>query len=175
MITEKQKHLIFDINCFYQLESQNENISNGQPIEMLPELGFVAMKASSDEQKINWLAKQNEITEKLKQYGFSENWLLKLKTSLNNQLNSGHSPEDFRIKFLTPIDLLVNMVMSIIMNADPSIPKQQIAEHVINDIFEKDYWEGPVVQQINTVRTLSTSLGLDKYFVIEFGKILVSQ
>ena len=43
MITEKQKHLIFDINCFYQLESQNENISNGQPIEMLPELGFVAM------------------------------------------------------------------------------------------------------------------------------------
>lgn len=175
MITEKQKHLIFDINCFYQLESQNKNISTGQPIEMLPELSFVAMKASSDGQKINWIEKQKEIKEKLRQYGFSEYWLLKLKDSLNNQLNLGLSPEEFRLKFLTPIDLLVNMVVSIVLNADPSIPKQQIAESVINDIFEKDYWEGPVVQQINTVRTLSTSLGLDKNFVIEFGKIFVIQ
>lgn len=175
MITEKQKHLIFDINCFYQLESQKENISNGQPIEMLPELGFVAMKANSDGHGIDWLEKQNEISEKLRQYGFSENWLLKLKTSLNNQINLGLSPEEYRLKFLTPIDMLVNMVMSIIMNADPSFPKQQIAENVINDIFEKDYWEGPVVQQINTVRTLSTSIGLDKNFVIEFGKIFVNQ
>lgn len=175
MISEKQKHLIFDINCFYQLESQNENISSGQPIEMLQELSFIAMKASSEGQKINWLEKQNELNQKLREYGFSENWLLKLKTSLINQLNLGLSPEEYRMKFLTPIDLLVNMVVSIVMNADPSIPKQDIAESVINDIFEKDYWEGPVVQQIKTVRTLSTSLGLDKSFVIEFGKIFVSQ
>jgi hypothetical protein len=94
---------------------------------------------------------------------------------MDKQLAAGTTVEKFRVKFLTPIDLLVNMIMSILMNADRSFPKEQIAESVIGDIFEKNYWEGPVMQQINTVRTLSSNLGLDRNFVVEFGKVLIRQ
>jgi hypothetical protein len=68
MITEKQKHFIFDINCFYQLESQKQKIANGQPIAILPELSFVAMKAKSDGQQINWTEKHKELNQKLQTY-----------------------------------------------------------------------------------------------------------
>lgn len=175
MCTEKQKYLIFDINCFYQLESQSEKISSGQPIETLPELSIFATKISSGDQEINWPEKQAEINQKLIEYGFSENWLLELKKSIKNQLNLGKTPEEFRLMFLKPINLLTSMLVGILENADPEIPKQKIAESVINDIFEKDHWEGPVVQQVNMVRTLSTNLNLDKSFTIEFGQIFVNQ
>lgn len=175
MISEKQKYLIFDINCYYQLESQTDNIAKGQPIAFFPELGIHAMIANADGERINWSKKQTELKVKLKQYGFSDIWLTNLKNSLTKQLEKGMSPEEFRLKFLTPIDLLTDMLIIIITNADPSFPKETIAENVIENIFDKNYWEGPVVEQINIVRSISSNLELDKDFVIEFGKIFVNQ
>ena len=173
MITEKQKNFIFDINCFYQLESQKDKFLFGKPIDMLPELSFVAVSELSAGEPINWETKYNELLQKLKAYGLSENWTEELKTKLKTFLSTGKKVEQFRIEFMTPIDLLVNFVLSIIQHADPSIPKELMAKNVIEDILDKNYWQGEIVQQINIVRTLSTSLGFDKSFVVKFASALV--
>lgn len=175
MLNENQKNLIFDINCFYQLESQKEKIVKGQPISMLLELSFVAMKENSEGKTIDWNEKIIELNEKLKNYGFSENWILSLKNCVHKQMEKGISPEEFRIKFLKPIDLLINILIAVVNNSDPSYSKEEITETVINDTFESNHWEGPVIQQINTIRELKTNLGLDIKFVDEFGKIFIRQ
>ena len=92
-----------------------------------------------------------------------------------NILEKGISPEEFRIKFLKPIDLLINILIAVVNNSDPSYSKEEITETVINDTFESNHWEGPVIQQINTIRELKTNLGLDIKFVDEFGKIFIRQ
>jgi len=175
MITERQKHLIFDINCFYQLASQKSKIANGQPIAMLPELNYVAMQENLKGQSINWADKYKELNNKLINYGLSDKWLSKLIACLDKHISNGISVEEFRVNFLTPIDLLMNMIMSIISVARPDANKENVAEKVISDAFEQNYWEGPVVQQIKIVRTLTTKLGFDKNFVVEFGKIFARQ
>ncbi len=173
MITEKQKHLIFDINCFYQLESQKDKFLSGQPVDMLPELGFVAMAANRNGQTVNWQSKYNELSQKLKSYGLSDNWVAELKAKLKTYTTNGKKVEQFRIEFMTPIDLLVNFILGVLPHTDPSIPKEAIAEGIIGDVFDKNYWQGETARQVNIVRTLSTSLRFDKNFVVEFGKALV--
>ncbi len=175
MITEKQKNLIFDINCFYQLESQKEKFLSGKPIDILPELTFIALSANKNGQTVNWQTHYSDIYNRLKAYGLTDNWITQLKNKLNSYVGSDKTVEDFRMKFMKPVDLLISMLLDILKTVDPSIPKEEIAKGVIGDIFEKNYWNGPVVQQINTVRTLSTTLGFDTNFVVEFGKSLMRQ
>lgn len=174
MITEKQKKLIFDINCFYQLESQKNNFNRGQPIAFLPELGLIAMQSNTNRQSIDWSNKYNELKLALIEHGLSNSWTLVLQQKLAEFITKGNTIEDFRNQFLTSIDLLINMVLLIINNANPSIPAEEIAENVINDIFEKDYWDGPIIEKINIVRKLSITLGFDNKFLVEFGKTLVN-
>ncbi len=175
MITENQKHFIFDINCYYQLESQKEKFLSGKPIDILPELTFIALSANKNGQTVNWQAHYNDTYNRLKAYGLTDNWITQLKTKLNSYIGSGKTVDDFRMKFMTPIDLLISMLTDILKSVAPSIPKAEIAKSVIGDIFQKNYWNGPVVQQINTVRTLSNVVGFDTNFVIEFGKVFMQQ
>ncbi|HEY5371072.1 MAG TPA: hypothetical protein VIJ75_18975 [Hanamia sp.] len=172
MITEAQKQLVFDINCFYQLESQKEKFTSGIPIATLPELSLVALFSSKNGQVVNWTQQYNVIYNKLKSYGLTDNWIVQLKDRINSYMQSGKTVEDFRTKFMTAIDLLIDMLLDVLRSVEPS---PDIAQKIIGSIFEKDYWSGIVVQQINTVRTLTTVLGFDIKFVVDFGETLLRQ
>jgi hypothetical protein len=174
MITEKQKQLIFDINCFYQLESQYDKFANGKVVDFLPELSFLSIKANSKGAIIDWQSTYAELKLALQAHGLTNHWIVTLQTKLKSFISIGNTIEEFRNQFLTSIDLLVNMVMSIVKNADPSIPAEEIVESVIKDILEKNYWSGPIVQQIISVRRLSSEIGFDNDFIVEFGKAFVS-
>ena len=172
MITEKQKRVIFDINCFYQLESQKEKLILKKPIEALPELSFVAILLNSNNESINWFEQYNNIYDRLKSYGFTEHWINTLKSNLSNFINNGETVESFREIFLTSIDILIDLLFSIISTMNP-LQAENITKSVISDTFEKNYWEGEIVDSIIKIRMLKSILNFETKFVEEFGKVLV--
>lgn len=166
-MTEQQKQIIFLSNCMYQLESQKQKIENNEPIASLPELSIYAMFEKNKLGYIDWEEQYSSIKNQLINIGLSENWIEQLKIQLNKYLQMGNSVEDFRMTYMSAIDMLLNMVLGVISNANPEIPKSVMAESIVGDIYTKNYWEGPVIQQINQVRKLNTELGFDLEFVQE--------
>lgn len=174
-MTEQQKQVIFLSNCMYQLESQKQKIANDEPIASLPELGIYAMFEKNKLGYIDWKEQYNSIKNQLINTGISENWIEQLKMQLKQYLEMGNTVEDFRMVYMSAIDMLLNMVLGVISNANPEIPKSAMAESIVGDIFTKNYWEGPVIQQINQVRKLNTELGFDIEFVQELMITIVER
>lgn len=170
MITEAQKQLVFDINCFYQLDSQRDKVEAGQPIATLPELGFVALMEQHKGEVVNWKQQASNIRNRLKSYGLSDNWIEQLQSKFRSYLQSGNTVGDFRVKFMTAIDTLIDMILGV---ASVATPSPDLASSIITEILEKDYWNGTAAQQVQTARTLSTTLNFDKKFIIEFGNALL--
>lgn len=173
MISEKQKHLIFDINCFYQLKSQKKRLTEGLPIIFLQELSLIAMIENKKGNQIDWLAKYETLRVRLYEYGLSENWVTCLQVELNNFLSNGGTIQTFREVFLRAIDFLANNIMAVINVAPETTKNEYISNKVISDIFEKNYWEGPVINQINETRKLTSYLGFNKNFILELGEVFV--
>lgn len=174
-MNESQKQVIFLSNCMYQLESQKEKFTTNQPISSLPELGIYALFENKRNGSVDWNESYYSIGNDLRNLGLSENWIIKLKNQLNRFLQSGNSVENFRIIYLSSIEIMFNMVLQVLQSANPEIPKSAMAESIIGDIFNQNYWEGPIVEQINQVRKLSTELGFDLDFVQELGKNIASK
>ena len=174
MISEAQKHIIFNINCFYQLVGQKDKFENGLDIEMLPEVAILAIHESEQSNSINWAKIFAYRISELQSFGLSRVWLDQLAQSVNDFVERTGDIQQFRNKFLISIDLLLNMVNAIASNA-PQVPTDDIAQLVVGDIFDKDYWEGETANQIRTVRVLETELGLSKVWSIEFSQAFLKK
>lgn len=174
-MNEKQKQIIFLSNCLYQLESQKEKINKNQPISSLPEIGVYAMFEKNKLGYVNWQEQFHNIPTHLINLGLSEIWIGRLKAQINYYLMEGNSVEEFRNVYMTAIDILINMVFDVISNLDPEIPQKEIAAGIVEDIFNKNYWEGPVVQQISQVRKINGELGFDLSFVQELIKSIIDK
>ncbi len=172
MITEKQKYLLFDINCFYQLMCQKDQIELGNNIEIYPEISFLAMADGRSGKETNWKSELQNIHSRLLSYGLSQSWINQLNDRLNHYKNSGDTIENFREDFMTSIDILTDMLVSIFQTADQNIPSEEISETVVNEIFLKDYWQGEIVNQIYVVRMLTTLVGFDLKFIIDYATVL---
>lgn len=171
MISEKQKQIIFNTNCLYQLVGQVNRIENKQDIEMLPEISMYAI-FQNVENPIDWNNEMISLYNKSISLGLSKEWTTQLGNNVLKYTKEFGDLNEFRNSFMTSIDLLLQMINSIALSAS-HVPKEHLAQTVIGDIFDKDYWEGETVNHVKIVRKLNTELKFSKEWVIEFSTILL--
>jgi hypothetical protein len=158
---------ILDIDNFCLLESQKNGLFSDKMFLLLYNMFNNLLGQRREVANLQELYRG--IYNRLKAYGLSDTWI----TQLKNKVNETESVNDFRIKFIHTIDLLLTkMLLPTIDCMDSSIPKEQRIKIVINNIFDDNRWVGSVAQQVNSVRALTTTLGFDRNFVIEFGQAL---
>jgi len=172
MIAEKQKEIIFNTNCLYQLVGQVDRIENKQDIEMLPEISMYAM-FHNDGNSIDWHKEMVGLYTKSISLGLSKEWTTQLGNNVLRHTKANGDLNEFRNTFMNSVDLMLNMINSIALSAS-HVPKEHLAQSVVGDIFEKDYWEGETAHQVKTVRKLNTELNYPKEWVIEFATVLLN-
>ena len=170
MITEKQKEIIFNTNCLYQLVGQVDKIENNEDLEMLPEISMYAM-VSKNSNSIDWHKELNGLYSKSMALDLSKEWTDALIHNILEYIKTGNLFE-YRNTFMNSIELLLNMLNSMALSA-PHVPKEHLAQSVVGDIFEKDYWEGETANKVQTVRKLNTVLNFPINWVIEFSTVLL--
>ena len=175
MITEKQKQILFDINCFYQLAGLTVIKKEGQPMEFCPEiLIYISFHTNDGKERIAWNLKYEELKKKLRKYGFSRKWIGALLYWLDDFVNeNGNRLLEFRDIFWTATDLLSNMIIAITNSLPISTSREYIVKKVIGDVFDTNYWEGTTMEQIKLVRKLTEILNFERDFVDEFGKVFI--
>lgn len=171
MITEKQKEIIFNTNCLYQLVGQVDKIENNEDLEMLPEISMYAM-VSKNSNSIDWHKELNSLYSKSMSLDLSKEWTDALSHNVLRYIKETGNLFEFRNTFMNSVDLLLNMLNSIALSAS-HVPKEHLAQSVVGDIFEKDYWEGETANKVQIVRKLNTELNFPKDWVIEFSTVLL--
>ena len=89
MITEKQKEIIFNTNCLYQLVGQVDKIENNENLEMLPELSMYAM-VSKNSNSIDWHKELNSLYSKSMSLDLSKEWTDALIHNILEYIKTGN-------------------------------------------------------------------------------------
>ena len=171
MIAEKQKEIIFNTTCLYQLVGQVSKIENKEAIQMLPEISMFAM-FHNDRDSINWHKETIGLYTKSISLGLSQKWTTKLGNTVLKYTKIRGNLQEFRTVFINSVDLMLNMINSKALSAI-HVPKEHLAQSIVEDIFEKDCWEGETADQVKTIRKLHTELNFPKEWVLEFSKVLL--
>ena len=125
-------------------------------------------------ESIDWDHQLRHIVSRLQSYGLTNNWIDQLTNQIHEYIGDGHSVNGFRLVYMSAIDKLLDMVLEIVQISDPSIPKDEISDNVIQSIFHENYWQGSVVKDIVRVRKLNTELGFSLSFVQELYRAIIN-
>lgn len=166
MISEAKKNLVFNINCYYQIVGLQKDIQSGGEVSGPIEITIFKLNHDSGT-SVDWQKLLNNLLTTLRSSGFSDDWILQLSQCTANFTRNVGSIHQFRQKFMKSIDELLEMIQITATHlAHNNI--EQFVNSIVGDIFDKDYWEDTVVNQIATIRNLRTELGFSKEWVIEF-------
>ena len=180
-----QNEFILLVNAYYQAVGLSNNIkSSGMfgEIELLPEISQFRDIVS----QFDILGQTIKAGEQQGQKGEIEKMLIKAKLAEIYRVNNSFTSEiensvskycvdtsdmtSYRISFQMSSDTLYNMVGSIIPHFGNHVPLRDGVLGIVNDILNKDYWEGDETkQQINFVRAFKKNLYYSDNWILEYA------
>ncbi len=170
MISEAQKKLVFNINCYYQIVGLQKDIQSGEDVKGPAEISMYQAHHTNPGEPIDWQGFFNNLLTALMDSGLSDDWILKLSQCTSNFVGKGGSIHQFKQKFFTSIYHLSELVQATATHLG-HLQMEDIVNSVVGDIFDKEYWEGEVAEQVRTIRILESELGLSKEWAIEYALV----